>query len=114
MREIERGLSLFRCEELSDGLTAPTSRVGSWEPAKFHTVLCRCVEHAPLWAPWFLFLNKLLSQKKKQEHFSLSSNVKGSATPSVQRQREHTRARAREAKESDQSIRPDTSSTHIA
>ena len=37
MREIERGLSLC-CEELSDGLTAPTNRVGSWEPAKFHTV----------------------------------------------------------------------------
>ena len=28
------------------------------------TSLCRCVEHAPLWALWFLFLNKLLSQKK--------------------------------------------------
>ena len=38
--------------------------------------LCRCVEHAPLWALWFLFLNQLLSQKKQRGG---SSKVKQSA-----------------------------------
>ena len=57
----------------------------------------------------WLFSINLTFAKKKQEHFSLSSNVKGSATPSVQRQREHyTRARARSKR-----IRPVNQTRHL-